>query len=246
MTNVILQPASGKEPREHYRDTVESLVALPQIRPHLSNSAYESLSTAVSADSTCVWGIRPSMVSQWNKIQVGDKVMFARTKKFFSLSTVTWKVRSYSLAKDLWDVHDSGDTWEFIYFFGSPEDLDIPYTDINAVVPDRKPGAVPQGVTVLSSTKADAVFELLDETIVGDPVAEVKSAVRGQGFNSSSKSRVAVELAAMKKAIAYYQNDGWHVDDMSSNNPYDLKCTKPNGVEIHVEVKGTTSDGSSA
>ena len=82
-------------------------------------------------------------------------------------------------------------------------------------------------------------------SIVGDPVAEVKAAVRGQGFNSSSKSRVAVELAAMKKAIAYYQNEGWHVDDMSSNNPYDLKCTKPNGVEIHVEVKGTTSDGSS-
>jgi|GEM_PF-1868187 len=82
-------------------------------------------------------------------------------------------------------------------------------------------------------------------SIAGDPVAEVKSGVRGQGFNPDSKSKAAVELAAMKSAKAYYKNDGWDVDDMSSNNPYDLKCTKPNGVELHVEVKGTTSDGSS-
>ncbi|MCL0100048.1 hypothetical protein M1O55_04195 [Dehalococcoidia bacterium] len=99
--------------------------------------------TAVGTDSTCVWGIRPSMVSQWNKIQVGDKVMFYRDKKYFSLSTVTWKINSDSLAVDLWNFHKLGDTWEFIYFFSSPDDIDIPYTDINAVVPDRKPGGCP-------------------------------------------------------------------------------------------------------
>ena len=89
MSNVILQPASGAKPRKHYRLTVENPGSLSRIRGHLAGDAYESLLTAVGTDSTCVWGIRPSMVSQWNKIQVGDKVMFARTKKFFSLSTVT-------------------------------------------------------------------------------------------------------------------------------------------------------------
>ena len=35
------------------------------------------------------------------------------------------------------------------------------------------------------------------------------------------------------------------MDDVSANRPYDLSCTKPTGAELHVEVKGTTGDGSS-
>ena len=163
MSNVILQPASGIEPREHYQDTVDNPVALSRIRSLITNAAFESLSIAIGTDSTCVWGITPSMVSQWKKIRVGDKVMFARDNRFFSLSTVTWKTNSHRLAVDLWGFHDSGDTWEFIYFFGPPEDINIPYTDINAAVPDRKPGAVPQGVTVLSSTKAQAALGVINQ-----------------------------------------------------------------------------------
>jgi putative restriction endonuclease len=160
MTNVILQPASGVEPREHYQLTVENLVSLSGIRDHLATDAYEALATAVGTDSTCVWGMRPSSANRWRQIQVGDKVIFAKENRFFSLSTVTWKTNSHALAIDLWGFHDSGDTWEYIYFFGPPEDIDIPYADINAVA-GYSPRYVPQGVNVLSSAKAQAVIEML-------------------------------------------------------------------------------------
>lgn len=40
----------------------------------------------------------------------------------------------------------------------------------------------------------------------------------------------------------HYENDGYDVADVSRYQSYDLKCTKSE-IEVHVEVKGTTSNG---
>ena len=74
---------------------------------------------------------------------------------------------------------------------------------------------------------------------------EAKAVIGGQGFSSSSTKRKATELAAMNHAKRHYENQGWYVDDVSANRPYDLSCTNSTGTELHVEVKGTTGDGSS-
>ena len=78
-----------------------------------------------------------------------------------------------------------------------------------------------------------------------DSVSEAKVIIGGQGFSSSSKTRKAIELASMDKAQEHYRSLGWNVEDVSSNHPYDLRCTMPAESELHVEVKGTTGDGSS-
>jgi len=85
----------------------------------------------------------------------------------------------------------------------------------------------------------------IESSLSYNPVLEAKAVIGGQGFSSSSTNRKAIELAAMNHSKNYYSSRGWHVDDVSANHPYDLSCTKPTGVELHVEVKGTTSDGSS-
>ena len=85
----------------------------------------------------------------------------------------------------------------------------------------------------------------IKSSISYDPVLEAKAVIGGQGFSSSSKTRKAIELAAMDKAKKHYRFIGWHVKDVSSNHPYDLRCIKPTESELHVEVKGTTGDGSS-
>lgn len=65
---------------------------------------------------------------------------------------------------------------------------------------------------------------------------------RGQGFMLDQQAKVAVEVHAMDEATAFYEADGWNVGDVHGNRPYDLVCTK-DGVELRVEVKGTTTDG---
>lgn len=66
----------------------------------------------------------------------------------------------------------------------------------------------------------------------------------GTGFRISFDQRRAVELHAMNSAKDYLQNLGYtNIRDTSANKPYDLTC-KSERDTIYVEVKGTTSDGS--
>ena len=63
----------------------------------------------------------------------------------------------------------------------------------------------------------------------------------GQGFQVDAQVRVAVEAHAMNRATGYYAKN-WDVEDVHGEESFDLRCTRP-GVELHVEVKGTTTGG---
>jgi hypothetical protein len=65
----------------------------------------------------------------------------------------------------------------------------------------------------------------------------------GQGFSINPDLRRAIELYAMQKAKAFYEEQGWIVTDVSLTDSYDLLCKADDKEELHVEVKGTTSDG---
>jgi len=65
----------------------------------------------------------------------------------------------------------------------------------------------------------------------------------GQGFSTNADMRRAIEQYAMQKARAFYEERGWKVFDVSTTHSYDLLCKGDEGEELHVEVKGTTSDG---
>lgn len=65
----------------------------------------------------------------------------------------------------------------------------------------------------------------------------------GQGFSTNPDLRRAIELYAMQKAKAFYEEQGWKVFDVSTTHSYDLLCKADDKEELHVEVKGTTSDG---
>lgn len=99
--------------------------------------------------------------------------------------------------------------------------------------------------------------ESLESPEVSDARAEVERLAgktqRGSGPKHqkarvkrlSAEQRRSVELRAMKVAESYLKSQGWSsVVDTSAGNPFDFHC-KRSGAEIWVEVKGTTSTGSS-
>lgn len=67
---------------------------------------------------------------------------------------------------------------------------------------------------------------------------------RGQGFRADAAARRAVEIRGMVVAQGLLEADGWAVEDVSSSESYDFACRK-NAETLHVEVKGTVSDGAS-
>lgn len=48
----------------------------------------------------------------------------------------------------------------------------------------------------------------------------------------------------MERAAEHFEGEGWTVEDISGTESYDLRCVRGDE-EMHVEVKGTTTGGSS-
>lgn len=65
----------------------------------------------------------------------------------------------------------------------------------------------------------------------------------GQGFLVSQAVRKLVEEYAVAWAIRHYEAQGWTVQDVGSTESFDLRCTREDAKERHVEVKGTTGIG---
>lgn len=79
------------------------------------------------------------------------------------------------------------------------------------------------------------------ETAVSE-LETAQSGRGGQGFRTNFADRKAIEDHGMSAATRYYEKQGYEVEDVSKNHPYDLLCTRK-GKVLHVEVKATTTDG---
>ena len=107
-------------------------------------------------------------------------------------------------------------------------------------------------ISNLTSDQFESVIDLAggwpdEDEIIADAeaiIADLSDRRLGnrQGYTSCSTRRRAVEKRAMELATTHYKNDGYDVINASTCQPYDPKCTKSE-IEVHVEVKGTTSNG---
>jgi hypothetical protein len=89
---------------------------------------------------------------------------------------------------------------------------------------------------------SDADQRELEVVAAIDPV---RAEGRRQGYGLPAPARRAVELRAMAEAASFLQSNGYLVRDVSSSQPFDFEATK-DGIQLKVEVKGTTSDRADA
>lgn len=91
----------------------------------------------------------------------------------------------------------------------------------------------PNQLTVLNAAVQDAAADHLEAQLGEQGIG---------GFQPDSKVRCAIELHAMSRAVAYFESDGWFVEDTHVGNPFDLRISR-DGESFRVEVKGTTGEG---
>lgn len=83
----------------------------------------------------------------------------------------------------------------------------------------------------------------VDEEEALDALQDARSRRHGgQGIKVTPEVRKAIENHAMKAAKAYFVAQGYEVEDVSKNHPYDLRCRRRDEV-VFVEVKGTKTAG---
>ena len=69
MVRVVLQPASGDEAQEHYRNTIEKFVDLANANSAglLTTTEYSDLNGIYEDSHAWVWGARTSMGAEWRQ-----------------------------------------------------------------------------------------------------------------------------------------------------------------------------------
>ncbi|MGW8528489.1 MULTISPECIES: MrcB family domain-containing protein [Nocardiopsidaceae] len=103
--------------------------------------------------------------------------------------------------------------------------------------------AIHHGEDTASHVPGDAPPEVLDATDAAAKTAGRRTkAAKGQGFRLSAHDRRALELHSVGMATAYFETSGWTVKDVGAKESYDLLLTRGDE-RLHVEVKGTTSEG---
>jgi hypothetical protein len=81
--------------------------------------------------------------------------------------------------------------------------------------------------------------EVRDAEAAITEIARPNAALFGQGFALTGPERRAIELRAMELASEHLRSQGHTVKDVSGSESFDL-LAKRDGVELKVEVKGTT------
>ncbi|MFF4727604.1 protein NO VEIN domain-containing protein [Streptomyces mirabilis] len=64
----------------------------------------------------------------------------------------------------------------------------------------------------------------------------------GQGFLLTAAERSAIEKRSVLLATEHFEAQGWSVKDVGATKSYDLLLSRGDE-RLHVEVKGTTSEG---
>lgn len=156
---VVLQPAGSPSAYEHYNDTIENPVDVSdsEIRD-LLGSDLEKLEEIFDGHDVPMWGIVPGKVNsgKFNRMAVGDRVLFARNKLIFASGTVAYKFENYDLSVSLWGFDDEGRTWSHMYALGDIKRENISYLEFNRAVGYADTNII-QGFGVLDSSKSDSV-----------------------------------------------------------------------------------------
>jgi len=113
-----------------------------------------------------------------------------------------------------------------------------------AQIPALQPGPV-RTLYPISQTDARTLLRaagLRLAEVANEPEDNVAHTVQGAGFGTPEQNR-RVERAALRHVTQYFRDQGWSVEDVSSENRgYDLLC-KRSSAQSHVEVKGARGEG---
>ena len=164
---VAIQPAGNSASIRHFKDTVENLVQISQYEEFIGTDLV-NLRKVSTNGATAMWGVTPGTnnanVSKYNKLAVGDLVIFTKNKTAFATAEITHLFRNRKLAETLWGKDKKNQTWEYMYALNYIKNLEITYGQLQKAIGSKK-GDNFMGFRVLDSEKSMNAIKLLRESI---------------------------------------------------------------------------------
>ena len=136
MTNLFRITASGDEAYQHYIDTIEKGFSIDSIKHFLDSKQINALKYIYGENLIRAWGAKAGLMNTktWEKMQIGDPVLIYRKGNFEYYAFVTFKLHYPDLAKHLWGVDSTGQTWEYIYFLNNLVEISVPANIFNEMI----------------------------------------------------------------------------------------------------------------
>jgi len=216
MTRVIIQPASNKDSRKHFVDTVENPVDL-SLHQSSAGSDFDTLMQLSENGKVAMWGVTPGKnganLSKFKKIEVGDFVFFTRDNKVYSTGEITHIFNNPKLATEIWGTDANNQTWENMYTLKDVQVQDIPYSVLrNAIGSDV--GDNFMGFRPLDKPKSVNALGLI-------------------GIQTVNWEIKVGEEVKRKELHATYGGAGWGGIEPSAKTPNVLIFTYPNRIDEH-------------
>jgi len=162
---ILLQPAAGKIPLQHFKDTMDPGVLVESLRNVLPLEIYEKITGLIEL-YVRVWGIVPtrenSPRNEWASLGADDLVLFYGNKCFYFLARVLVKFHSKDLALMFWETDKEKRTWEYMYFLKEGRPIRIPYSP--EVIGYKKEHIV-RGAILLDLSKSSSLMQYIESKI---------------------------------------------------------------------------------
>ncbi|MBY0217883.1 helix-turn-helix transcriptional regulator [Paenibacillus illinoisensis] len=161
--NIAFQPTSDEVAKRNFEKTIKQPVSLSIIQHHLFPNEVEDLEYMYNNENIGVWGVKEGQNSatkkQYDKLSIGDIVLFYKDWFLYRKAIVTYKVHSPKLAEELWN--DS--VYEHIYFLTEVETIRVPVEVVNETLyPNNSSFRFPiMGFKVLSSEQSELLLNKL-------------------------------------------------------------------------------------
>ncbi|MGI8740454.1 MAG: hypothetical protein ACR2KU_12825 [Gammaproteobacteria bacterium] len=161
MTSVVLQQVTSKFARRNAGRTLDKPIALKYLQRHLSPEEFQEIEYICTEGKVYVWGSKSERVHQYEKMPPRQTlVLFRRSSTVYKCGVIFEWVFNPGLAEYLWGFDNYDETWSLVFFLKGLIDLSVPAWEINKLI-DRKPADNWQGLTAVTSPKADKVIEFV-------------------------------------------------------------------------------------
>jgi len=160
-TQLALQPSASAASKQHFRDTIANPVEFQSINDLLA--AERGVIEALEPEGIRLWGASPGSIRQWEKLQIGDLVVFVADRIGFYLAEVACVFDNPELGARLWGLDAQNRTWQYMYAVTNGRYVSIATSEINSAV-GYSPDNNIQGFLVLTPEKSSVAVGLLNAT----------------------------------------------------------------------------------
>jgi hypothetical protein len=153
MRNIFLAPRSGEKSYKNFQSTIRNGIPLERVASYL---ALHEVSILSSEDIIYAWGNREGTKSAWEKMNIGDTVVFYAKGVLVMTGEVYFKKHSPGMALAMWPADDNGNPWEYTFFIRNLKYISIPIKVFNATV-GFMPNFIVQGFIELKEERIEKI-----------------------------------------------------------------------------------------